>query len=34
VIFDERLQAEDTAVRTRRERARSPAGREITVIRA
>jgi hypothetical protein len=34
VVFDERSQAEATVVRTRRERARSPAGREITVIHA
>ncbi|HEX3473699.1 MAG TPA: hypothetical protein VHT91_01595 [Kofleriaceae bacterium] len=34
VIFDERSQAEATVVRTRRERVCSPAGREITVIRA
>jgi type II secretory pathway predicted ATPase ExeA len=34
VIFDERSQAEATVVRTRRERARSPAGREINVIHA
>ena len=33
-IFDERPQAEATGVRTRRERGRSPAGREITVIHA
>jgi type II secretory pathway predicted ATPase ExeA len=34
VIFDERSQAAPTAARTRRERARSPAGREITVVHA
>lgn len=34
VIFDERSRAERTPVRTRRERARSPAGREITVVHA
>ena len=34
VIFHERTRAEPTAGRTRRERARSPAGREITVIYA
>jgi type II secretory pathway predicted ATPase ExeA len=34
VIFDERPGAEPTSIRTRRELARSPAGREITVIYA
>jgi len=34
VIFDQRTSAEDTAKRTRREAARSPAGREIVVVRA
>jgi hypothetical protein len=34
VIFDERSQAEPTATRTRREKARSPVGREITVVYA
>lgn len=34
VIFDERSQAAPTPARTRRERARSPAGREITVVYA
>jgi hypothetical protein len=32
VVFDERSHAEPTARRTRRELARSPAGRDITVI--
>ncbi len=34
VIFDERSRAEPIAVRTRRAHARSPAGREITVVHA
>jgi hypothetical protein len=34
VIFDERPAAGPTSVRTRREAARSPAGREITIIYA
>ena len=34
VIFDERPGAEPTSVRTRRSLARSPAGREITVVHA
>lgn len=34
VIFDERPQAEPTSIRPRREVARSPAGREITVVHA
>lgn len=34
VIFDERSQAAPTPARTRRERARSPAGREITIVYA
>jgi hypothetical protein len=32
VIFDQRRKAEPTAKRTRREVARSPRGREITVV--
>jgi len=34
VIFDQRSNAEATAVRTRRELARTPGGREATVVRA